>query len=117
MNNVGQLGIGPTTGAPFVGDDPGEMGDELVSVDLGDQFEPVMISCGLLHCCSLSTSSLIKCWGGNEYAQLGSVYKTFTFRLSPSILVFSLFARIQLVWDKMRSFFRIQTRRHGKQRR
>lgn len=75
-NDKGTLGIGSdgsctTQGIPFltcsheIGDDSDEMGDALLSVDLGDSFTVKSggFDCGDYHCCTLSTSSQIKCWG------------------------------------------------------
>eukprot|EP01083_Nonionella_stella_P088826 247804_1 len=54
------------------GDAPGEMGDNLTSIDFGDNFIPTQISVGGEHTCALSLSNTVKCWGDNLDAQLGS---------------------------------------------
>lgn len=67
-NDVGQLGIGDKISR---GLDPSDMGDELPEVDLGADFVPAGISCGLDHSCAWSTGGKLKCWGGNAFGQLG----------------------------------------------
>lgn len=61
-NRYGQLGKGDTSNR---GDEPGEMGDNLTTIDLGTDFNASMIHCGLDHVCALSTSiePEVKCWG------------------------------------------------------
>lgn len=61
-NDFGQLGVGNTED---IGDEPGEMGDNMTSVDLGDSFYPTYLSCGSSFCCALSIppNTTIKCWG------------------------------------------------------
>lgn len=56
----GQLGLGHELD---IGDEPGEMGDNMSSVELGSDFVPIQLSCGQAFCCTLSNSSQIKCWG------------------------------------------------------
>ena len=58
-NYFGMIGTGSSA---TIGNGPGEMGDNMTAVDLGD-FVPKSINCGPWHCCSISTTSLIKCWG------------------------------------------------------
>jgi alpha-tubulin suppressor-like RCC1 family protein len=68
-NSVGQLGLGDTLGR---GDDPGEMGDALPSVDLGSGSTPVALTLGRGHTCALLDDGRLKCWGNNDAAQLCS---------------------------------------------
>lgn len=67
-NARGQLGQGDTNNR---GDQDGEMGDNLKIIDLGSDFIIEHISCGGAHTCVLSTNNSIKCFGWNEYGQLG----------------------------------------------
>jgi alpha-tubulin suppressor-like RCC1 family protein len=67
-NNWGQLGYGHTD---RVGDDPGEMGDNLPVVDLGTGRTATDISVATWHTCALLDDSTIKCWGRNVSGQLG----------------------------------------------
>lgn len=63
LNDRGQLGL--PVGDP-VGDEPGEMGDALPFVDLGEGFEVVQVSVGENHTCALSREGQVKCWGANS---------------------------------------------------
>jgi alpha-tubulin suppressor-like RCC1 family protein len=66
-NNRGQLGLGDTE---HRGDEPGEMGDALPFVDLG---EWRVMSMGMSHfyACAVLEGGKVKCWGENDYGQLG----------------------------------------------
>eukprot|EP01083_Nonionella_stella_P179010 634179_1 len=66
LNDEGQLGVGH---ANNIGDEPGEMGDNLLDTDL--DFIPIQIEGGYWHTCALSAASTVKCWGYNFYGQLG----------------------------------------------
>eukprot|EP01083_Nonionella_stella_P094473 265056_1 len=66
-NFYGQLGYGDTNKR---GDQPNEMGDNLLEIDLGSGFIPIEITAGSDHTCSLSIFKT-KCWGYNFYGQLG----------------------------------------------
>jgi alpha-tubulin suppressor-like RCC1 family protein len=68
FNLFGQLGQGDT--APR-GDDPGEMGDNLLAVDLGTNRTAVAIAAGIYHSCARLDDSTVKCWGYNFSGQLG----------------------------------------------
>ena len=68
-NDSGQLGNGLDTG--FVGDNPGEMGDNIVPVDLGTDEKIIKISGGARHYCVLFETGKIKCWGNTIVGQLG----------------------------------------------
>jgi len=63
-NNAGQLGQGHTT---FLGDNANEMGDNLYPVDLGSDFEPILLE----GPCAMSTQRKVKCWGWNWDGRLG----------------------------------------------
>lgn len=66
----GQLGNGSTGN---VGDQPGEMGDALATVDLGTNRIAIALASGSSanHSCALLDDGTIKCWGSNEFGQLG----------------------------------------------
>jgi alpha-tubulin suppressor-like RCC1 family protein len=66
INNYGQLGVGDTVTR---GDGPGEMGDGLPLIDLGDQSKAVSV--GWTHTCALLEDGAVKCWGRNHAGQLG----------------------------------------------
>eukprot|EP01084_Bolivina_argentea_P113666 202566_1 len=68
QNNVGQLGYEDTNNR---GDGGGEMGNALLEVDLGTGFDVTDIVAGKHHTCALSTLNPLKCWGNNEFGQLG----------------------------------------------
>ncbi len=67
-NDNGQLGLGHTSSK---GDDPNEMGDLLSTVELGTDRTAVQISAGYKHTCVLLDIGTVKCWGLNDYGQLG----------------------------------------------
>jgi alpha-tubulin suppressor-like RCC1 family protein len=67
-NDLGQLGQGH---ANFLGDDPGEMGDNLAAVDLGTGKTATAISAGYSHICALLNDSSVKCWGYGASGRLG----------------------------------------------
>ncbi len=67
-NESGQLGLGDTNDR---GDEPGEMGDALPAVDLGPGNPLAQLSRGGTHVCVLREGGEVKCWGDNEYGQLG----------------------------------------------
>ena len=68
LNGYGQLGIDNTT---TMGDDSGEMGDNLPSINLGTGRTAIAISAGFNHNCALLDNASVKCWGDNTYGQLG----------------------------------------------
>ena len=67
-NDDGQLGQENTKD---IGDNSNEMGCQLDEVELCSDFIPIQISVGARHVCALSTNFTVKCWGANEYGQLG----------------------------------------------
>lgn len=67
-NDHGQLGLGDTQSR---GDSPGEMGDKLPYVDLGEGRTAIAVAAGALHTCALLDNRRVRCWGGNRGGQLG----------------------------------------------
>eukprot|EP01083_Nonionella_stella_P115490 342506_1 len=70
-NGNGQLGAGDTNNR---GDEPGEMGDNLLPIDLGSDGVPIQISVGSYHSCALlavNGGNKVKCWGSDWEGQLG----------------------------------------------
>ncbi len=68
-NDTGQLGLGSTDPK---GDDDNEMGDALPAVDLGEVALTVAAGAGPRpHTCALLASGAVKCWGANDFGQLG----------------------------------------------
>ncbi len=66
-NNKGQLGIDNNTN---MGDDSGEMA-LLTVVNLGTGRTATAISAGEYHTCALLDNASVKCWGKNDFGQLG----------------------------------------------
>jgi len=67
-NGAGQLGLGDLD---WRGDGPGEMGDALPTVNLGTGKTAAAIAAGASHTCVLLNDGSVKCWGYNDYGQLG----------------------------------------------
>jgi len=67
-NGGGQLGLDDSQDR---GDQPNEMGDNLPAVSLGTGKTAVAISAENEHTCALLNNASVKCWGYNEYGQLG----------------------------------------------
>jgi alpha-tubulin suppressor-like RCC1 family protein len=67
-NFFGQLSLGYT---PSRGDEPFEMGDRLPSVNLGTGKKATAIAAGLSHTCARLNDGTVKCWGRNDWGQLG----------------------------------------------
>ena len=67
-NIYGQLGYGDILDR---GDDPNEMGNNLNTINLGDNFIPNNVCVGNGHTCVLSINGNVKCFGKNNYGQLG----------------------------------------------
>ena len=68
-NDEGQLGLEHTNP---IGDQTDEMGDHMDITDLGADFGSVaQIEATLQGFCAVSTKGSLKCWGENEYGQLG----------------------------------------------
>ena len=54
-----------------MGDDPGEMGDNLPTVDLGTGRTAIAITAGDQHTCAVLDDLTVKCWGLGTDGQLG----------------------------------------------
>jgi alpha-tubulin suppressor-like RCC1 family protein len=68
QGTYGQLGLG---GTESKGDDDGEMGEQLSTVDLGVGWRVIQIAAGGAHTCALRDTGEVKCWGSNAYGELG----------------------------------------------
>ena len=68
INYAGQLGINSDTDH---GGHPGDMGAALPAVPLGAGRTAVQVAVGDGHSCALLDDSSVKCWGYNEFGQLG----------------------------------------------
>jgi len=64
----GRLGYGNTND---IGNASGEMGDNLLVVDLGTGRTATAISTGWYHTCAILDNDSVKCWGENSKGQLG----------------------------------------------
>lgn len=67
-NDYGQLGVG---GVDSKGDAGGEMGSALKAVNLGNGRFAKSVSVGFFHTCAILDNDTLKCWGRNDYGQLG----------------------------------------------
>ncbi len=67
-NSVGQLGLGD---ASVRGNDSAEMGKDLPVVDLGTGRTATALAAYFLHTCALLDHGQVKCWGKNDFGQLG----------------------------------------------
>lgn len=67
-NGWGQLGLGDYNKR---GDQPNQMGDNLVAVNLGTGVVPAKIAMGEATNCIISTIGKVKCWGSNGSGTLG----------------------------------------------
>jgi cysteine-rich repeat protein len=67
-NLAGELGLGDTANR---GDGPGEMGNALPFVDLGTGVKVTGVTVGNTHACALLDTGQVKCWGANDWGQLG----------------------------------------------
>ncbi|CAN5915339.1 hypothetical protein BH11MYX4_BH11MYX4_18970 [soil metagenome] len=67
-NQDGQLGLGNHANR---GDAPGQMGASLPAIDLGAGRTVKAIVAGYAHTCALLDDASVKCWGDNNYSQLG----------------------------------------------
>ena len=73
-NNKGQLGIKDQAGVVDIqnrGDEKDEMGDKLPFADLGEDNLAKKIAVGDHHTCAILQNDKVKCWGSNDYEQLG----------------------------------------------
>jgi alpha-tubulin suppressor-like RCC1 family protein len=64
----GQLGLGDQNSR---GDGSGEMGDLLPAVALDVGRSAIALTAGQYHTCALLDDAKVKCWGYNEFGQLG----------------------------------------------
>ena len=64
----GRLGQG---NASYVGLKPNQMGDNLPPINLGTNLTATSISAGGDHTCALLNNGQVKCWGANNFGQLG----------------------------------------------
>ncbi len=67
-NYFGQLGLGDIDAR---GDAPNEMGDNLPYIDLGEDHTIKTVSAGKNHTCAILDNDQLKCWGINNFGQLG----------------------------------------------
>jgi len=70
LGSAGKLGDGGVY-TNNIGDALNEMGDALISVNLGSNFDAVYIECGNAFSCALSSIGTVKCWGINDHGELG----------------------------------------------
>ena len=69
LNTLGKLGLGDTVSR---GDEPGEMGDNLPTVDLGSGRTAIAINASWAYNCAVLDDATVKCWGYNGgLGQLG----------------------------------------------
>ena len=66
--------------ASRLGNEPGEMGANLPFVDFGEDAHVVQIEAGSQAQCAIFESDELKCWGANQFGQLGNESNQ---RLSP----------------------------------
>jgi cysteine-rich repeat protein len=67
-NYYGQLGIGDSNARGF---EPGQMGDDLPAVNLGESRRAVHVSAGNFFTCALLDDASVKCWGMGSGGELG----------------------------------------------
>ncbi len=67
-NFYGQLGLGDTASR---GDNPNEMGDNLPYLNLGSGRAALSLVAGYYHTCVLLDNKQVKCFGHNDFGQLG----------------------------------------------
>ncbi len=67
-NSNGQLGLGDTNDR---GDGAGEMGDALLSVNLGTGLTATSVATGKSTTCAVLSDNTLKCWGSNVQGQVG----------------------------------------------
>jgi alpha-tubulin suppressor-like RCC1 family protein len=67
-NNYGRLALAQ---AAHAGDDVGEMGSFLTKVNLGTSLTATKTAIGVSHTCAIVNTGQVKCWGRNNFGQLG----------------------------------------------
>jgi alpha-tubulin suppressor-like RCC1 family protein len=67
-NVYGQLGIDTND---RMGNGSDDMGDNLPSINLGTGRTATAIATGQRHSCAILDNASVKCWGRNQYGQLG----------------------------------------------
>lgn len=67
-NRQGQLGLGDVMDR---GAQPDDLGDFFLAVDLGAGRSAEAVRAGRAFTCALLDDDTLKCWGGNEFGQLG----------------------------------------------
>jgi len=67
-SDQGQLGQGDVETR---GDEPGEMGDALLAIDLGERRSVVAVAAGAASTCAMLSNGAIKCWGSGAAGVLG----------------------------------------------
>jgi len=67
-NNMGQLGLEDIINR---GGNPDDMGDNLTTINLGNERTATAIAAGSNHTCAILDNESIKCWGSNAAGQLG----------------------------------------------
>ena len=67
-NHFGQLGRGDRR---TIGFDRNHMGENLLPVSLGSGIFVEQLVAGAYHNCALLSNNTIKCWGRNDFGQLG----------------------------------------------
>jgi alpha-tubulin suppressor-like RCC1 family protein len=71
-NDFGQLGQGDRNNR---GDNPNEMGTNLLPINLGTSHFAVAVTAGLQHTCALLENGTVKCWGLGDAGELGAGYQ------------------------------------------
>lgn len=59
----------------FRGRDPDSMGEHLRWIDFGVESKVIMLTAGDQHNCALFENHQVKCWGENQYGQLGQGHR------------------------------------------
>ncbi len=67
----GRLGLGNITNRGDSTSPGHQMGDNLPTVSLGTGRTAVAVSAGFSHTCALLDNATVKCWGANQFGQLG----------------------------------------------
>lgn len=65
----GEYGYNGQGNSDNLGDDPGEMGNALQSIDFGAGRTVLQMDCGAYHACAVLDNRKVKCWGENEFQE------------------------------------------------